>query len=455
MHTTMKIEGRAGQGPTDPASVPAGADAAGPPGAAVLGQVEEHVLGNGLRVVLAPDRVAPVVAVNVWYNVGSRNEAPGRTGFAHLFEHMMFQGSAHVSRNGHLRQVEDAGGSANATTWFDRTNYFETLPSHFLDLALWLESDRMGWMLPALTSEKLENQRKVVMNERRQRYDNQPYGDWDERLQAALFPTDHPYHHTVIGAMEDIASATLDHVRSFSETWYVPNNAVLTICGDFEVERTLERVRGYFGDIQAGAEPLPPPGGTRIPFATGGTRRVRVGAAVPLPRVYAAARVPPFGNDAFYAGDAVACCLGMGRSSRLHDRLVRTGTVKSASCHHLPLTCGATIFLVVATGYPGTPAEALEPLVAQELDDAASISAEEMARAVACHETRVVQALQRVEARADFLSMYATVFGTAHRLAPDLRRLRQVSTREAQEWGRSYLHDDNRVFVSYQPAEAT
>lgn len=455
MRTTMEIEGLAGQGRADAASALAGADAASPPGEAILRQVEEHVLGNGLRVVLAPDRAAPVVAVNVWYNVGSRNEAPGRTGFAHLFEHMMFQGSAHVSRNDHLRQVEDAGGSANATTWFDRTNYFETLPSHFLDLALWLESDRMGWMLPALTSEKLENQRKVVMNERRQRYDNQPYGDWDERLQATLFPTDHPYHHTVIGAMEDIASATLDHVRSFSETWYVPDNAVLTVCGDFEAGRTLERVGGYFGGIPAGSKPLPLPDGTRIPFATGGTRRVRVSAAVPLPRVYAAARVPPFGTDAFYAGEAVSCCLGMGRSSRLHDRLVRTGTVKSASCHQLPLTCGATIFLVVATGYPGTTADALESLVADELDDAASISAEELARAAAGRETSVVQALQRVEARADFLSMYATVFGTAHRLAPDLQRMRQVSADQAQDWSRSYLHDDNRVFVSYQPAAST
>lgn len=436
----MEHDGLAGQGRT----------------AAVLDLVEEHRLDNGLRVVLAPDPATPVVAVNLWYNVGSRNEAPGRTGFAHLFEHMMFQGSAHVSKNGHLRQVEAAGGSANATTWFDRTSYFETLPSHHLDLALWLESDRMGWTLPALTGEKLENQRRVVMNERRQRYDNQPYGDWDERLQALLFPPDHPYHHTVIGAMEDIESATLDHLRAFFHTWYAPNNAVLTVCGDFEAERALDQVGRYFGDIPAGPRPPPPPGGAQAPFATGcGARRERVSAAVPLPRVYAAVRTPPFGSDAFYVGEAVSCCLGMGRSARLHDRLVRTRAVKSASCHHLPLTCGAAIFLVVATGYPETPVESLEPVVARELDDAVSISAEELGRAVAGHETRVVQALQRVEARADLLSMYATVFGTARRLAPDLRRLRQVSPDEARTWSRDFLCDDNRVFVSYQPEEAS
>ncbi|MXX35399.1 MAG: insulinase family protein, partial [Gemmatimonadetes bacterium] len=213
---------------------------------AAMIQIEEHRLPNGLRVVLAPDRTTAVTGVNLWYGVGSRNEPEGRTGFAHLFEHMMFQGSVHVPRNGHFQHIERVGGSANATTWFDRTNYFETLPSHFLDLALWLESDRMGWMLPAMTEEKLENQRQVVMNERRERYDNQPYGDWDERIQSRLFPASHPYHHTVIGSLEDIAAATLDDVRDFFATWYVPGNAVLSICGDFDPARALRRVEHYF-----------------------------------------------------------------------------------------------------------------------------------------------------------------------------------------------------------------
>ncbi|MBT3327603.1 MAG: insulinase family protein, partial [Gemmatimonadales bacterium] len=164
--------------------------------------IERHRLDNGLKVVLSQDRTVPVVAVNLWYGVGSRNETEGKTGFAHLFEHMMFQGSQHVSKNGHFEMVERAGGSLNGSTWFDRTNYYETLPSHELELALWLESDRLGFMLPAMDQDKLDNQKDVVKNEKRQRYDNQPYGDWDERLQALVYPKGHPYHHPVIGSME-------------------------------------------------------------------------------------------------------------------------------------------------------------------------------------------------------------------------------------------------------------
>ena len=226
-------------------------------GAALI-EIEEHRLSNGLRVVLAPDRTTAVTGVNLWYGVGSRNEPEGRTGFAHLFEHMMFQGSVHIPKNGHFQHIEGVGGSANATTWFDRTNYFETVPSHYLDLALWLESDRMGWMLPAMTEEKLENQRQVVMNERRERYDNQPYGDWDERIQSLLFPASHPYHHTVIGSLEDIAAATLDDVRDFFATWYVPGNAVLSICGDFDPAHALRRVEHYFRGHPPRPRPRPP-----------------------------------------------------------------------------------------------------------------------------------------------------------------------------------------------------
>jgi zinc protease len=163
--------------------------------------IERHQLGNGLRVILSQDHSNPVVAVNLWYNVGSRNERPGRTGFAHLFEHMMFQGSANVPDTQHIAHIERAGGSMNGTTWLDRTNYFETLPANRLELGLWLESDRMGFLLPAMTQEKLDNQRDVVKNERLWRVDNQPYGDWDERLQSMVFPSDHPYHHSVIGSM--------------------------------------------------------------------------------------------------------------------------------------------------------------------------------------------------------------------------------------------------------------
>ena len=395
--------------------------------------IRQHELDNGLRVVLAPDRTTPVVGVNLWYGVGSRNEPEGRTGFAHLFEHMMFQGSAHVPTNGHFQHIERVGGSANATTWFDRTNYFETLPSHHLDLALWLESDRMGWMLPAMTAEKLENQRQVVMNERRQRYDNQPYGDWDERVQWLLFPGDHPYHHTVIGSMEDIAAATLDDIHDFYATYYLPNNAV-----------------------PAGAAPPPLPGTTRIPLSTGGeTVRNDVRAAVPLPRVYMAALVPPFTTEAFYAGEVASNVIGRGRSSRLYDRLVRRRVAKSASCHLLPLTSGATMLLVIASGFPGTGVDDLEAAVSAELDAAADLDEAAVARAVIGSETRTLRALQRLETRADSLSMYATLFHDARRLNDDLRRLRRVTLEEAREWCGAYLHAGNRAVVRYLPEDRT
>ena len=414
-------------------------------------EIEQHTLANGLRLVLAPDRTTPVAGVNLWYGVGSRNETRPRTGFAHLFEHMMFQGSANVPKNGHFHHIEKVGGTANATTWFDRTNYYDTVPSHHLDLALWLESDRMGWMLPAMTEEKLENQRGVVMNERRQRYDNQPYGDWDERMQALLFPATHPYHHTVIGAMEDIAAATLADVHEFFATYYLPNNAVISVCGDFDADHAHSRVRHYFEEIPAGPPPPPVPGTAGIPFTTGETLRTDVHAAVPLPRIYMASRVPPFTADAFYAGEVAANCLGSGRSSRLYDRVVRSRRAKSASCHLLPLTGGVTIFLVIATGFPDTDIDALERAVVEEIDDAGTLTQEEVARAVVGAETRTLRELQRVESRADLLSMYATCFGDAARLNDDLSRLRRVTVAEARDWGRSYLHPANRVSVRYIP----
>ena len=409
-------------------------------------------MANGLRVVLAPDRSTPVVAVNLWYGVGSRNEAPGKTGFAHLFEHMMFQGSAHIPKNGHFELIEQAGGTLNATTWFDRTNYFETLPAHELELALWLESDRMGWMLPAMTQEKLENQRDVVKNERRQRYDNQPYGDWDERVQGLLFPDDHPYHHTVIGSMEDISAATLEDVHEFFATHYVPNNAVLTICGDVDEEAAVALVERYFGPIPAGEDQPPIPGRVEVPFSLGETRRESVASRVPLPRLYLASRVPPLGTDDFYTAQAVVAAIGTGRSARLYDRLVRERRIaKSVGCFVLPLTSGATMFLLVATGYDPDRIDELEESLARELEGLGDLDQGELDRAVVGSETRTLRELQQVGARADLLSMYATHFGDANRLNRDLWRLRDVTLDQARSWAKRYLTPENRAVVRYLP----
>ena len=414
--------------------------------------VERHSLDNGLKIVLSQDRTVPVVAVNLWYGVGSRNERKGKTGFAHLFEHMMFQGSAHVPKNKHFELVERAGGTLNASTWFDRTNYFETLPSHDLELALWLESDRMGWMVEAMDQEKLDNQRDVVKNEKRQRYDNQPYGDWDERLQALVYPESHPYHHSVIGSMEDIDAATLDDVLSFFQTFYVPNNAVLTIAGDFDRDGALELVKKYFGDIEAG-QPIPPlPGDPSIAPLIGETVREHVLADVPLPRVVMAFRIPPYSSDDFAVAEVSRGLLGMGRSSRLYRRLVRERRVaKGVVTFAFPLLTGSSMLLAWATGYPGSSAEELESALAEELEGLAEAEAHEVERAIALAETDLVRSLERAGERADLLSMFELYFGDPDRLNRELDRLRAVTVDEIRAFAGERLGADNRAVLTYEP----
>src|SRR3954452_8984789 len=214
--------------------------------------VETFRLSNGLRVTLSPDHAAPIVAVNVWYHVGSANKREGRTGFAHLFEHMLFQGSADVAANEHFELVQRAGGTLNGSTWLDRTNYFETVPSNQLELALWLEANRMGYLLPAMTQEKLDTQRDVVKNERRWSVDNQPYGTWWERVPALAFPEGHPFHHSLIGSMDDLDDASLEDIEQFFRTYYTPDNAVLSITGDFDPAEARALVIKYFGSIAPG-----------------------------------------------------------------------------------------------------------------------------------------------------------------------------------------------------------
>jgi len=413
---------------------------------------ERHRLDNGLKVVLAPDRTVPVVATNLWYGVGSRNEVEGMTGFAHLFEHMMFQGSAHVPKNRHFELIERVGGTLNATTWFDRTNYFETVPSNDLELTLWLESDRMGWMLPAMTQEKLDNQRDVVKNEKLQRYDNQPYGDWSERVQKLIYPEGHPYRHTVIGSMEDIDAATLDDVGSFFETFYVPDNAVLTLAGDIEPAAALEQVKRYFGDIEPGG-PIPTlPGNPDVESLIGQTVRDHVVADVPLPRVIMAFRSPSYGAEDFAVAEVSQALLGMGRASRLYRRLVRERQVaKGVVTYVYPLLTGASMFLVWATGYPGGDPEELERAMIEEIDALAEAQQSEIDRAIALTETDLVRALERTAERADLLSMFDLYFDDPGRLNRELDRLRAVTLDQIKDFAGTRLVADNRAIVTYQP----
>ncbi|MEE8147545.1 MAG: pitrilysin family protein, partial [Longimicrobiales bacterium] len=342
-----------------------------------------------------------------------------------------------------------------ATTWFDRTNYFETVPSHHLELALWLESDRMGWMLPAMTQEKLDNQRDVVMNEKLQRYDNQPYGDWDEYMQAMVFPAEHPYHHTVIGLMEDIAEATLADVSEFFETFYVPNNAVLTICGDFDPDRALELVRKYFGEIPKGDSLPPLPGDPTLNPTIGETVRETVEAEVPLPRVYVAARVPPYTDEGFYAAEVAASVLGTGRASRLYRSLVRERKIaKDVVTYVFPLTTGAAMMMMWATGYPEVTPDELEGALADELEGLAGVSEQEVRRAVALTETRLVKAVEQVGERADMLSMFDRYFDDPARLNSEVDRMRAVRPDELRDFAAQYMGADNRAVLTYVPKGA-
>ena len=418
--------------------------------------IERHALDNGLRIVLSRDPRAPMVAVNLWYDVGSKHEKPGKTGFAHLFEHMMFQGSENVEKGQHFSLVQAAGGTLNASTWLDRTNYFETLPGHELEMALWLEADRMASLLPAMTQEKLDNQRDVVKNERRWSVDNQPYGDWDERIQALVYPEGHPYHHPTIGSMEDLTAASLDDVRDFFATWYAPNNAVLTIAGDFETDAALGMIERHFGPIPANPA-LPPSPRMDVAPLIGSDTRVTVPDQVPLPRVYLAHRIPPFGTDAFDALDVAADVLGSGRASRLYASLVREQRLaQDASVFVFPIVGGASMLTLWVTARPGVSPDTLEAATLAEIDRLATEGPTDpdLERVRNLHAAHAASALERISERADRLSMYVTLFDEPDRVNEEVSRYTSVDASRVGAALRDSVRADNRVTLTYVPAEA-
>lgn len=409
-------------------------------------------LDNGLEVVLSHDPAVPVVAVNLWYRVGSRDERPGRTGFAHLFEHMMFQGSAHVPETAHFALIEKAGGSLNGSTWLDRTNYFETLPARYLELALWLESDRMGWLLPAMTQEKLDNQRDVVKNERRWRVDNQPYGDWDERLQAMVYPPEHPYHHSVIGSMEDLDAATLEDVEEFFRTYYAPNNAVLTVCGSFEPARARDLIERYFGEIPMGP-PVPKlPGETSVPPVLGREVRTVVEQDISLARVYHAFRIPPYGEDRHYPAQVAAQVLAWGKASMLYRSLVRRRRLaQDVVAYAFPVVVGSAMLVTWATARPGVDPATLEAALIEEMAKLREVTAEEVERAIHLIEARQLSDLQRVDERADQLSMFTSLFDDPDRINTELDRIRAVTPEDVRSVAEEFLGEHNRAALIYVP----
>jgi zinc protease len=421
----------------------------------------QETLPNGLTVLYHVDHSTPVAAVLLWYNVGSKMEQPGRTGFAHLFEHMMFKGSKNVADGQHWALLEAAGGRAgadiNGTTSWDRTNYFEQVPSNQVELALWLESDRMGTLTETLTKEKLDNQREVVKNERRQSVDNQPYGSWLEKSEELMFPESHPYHHSVIGSMADLSAASVEDVRSFFKTYYAPNNAVLVIAGDIDVAQTKAMVRKYFGPIPRGPNP-PKLANMSLPTIIGREQRIVVqDALAPAPRVYVAYRVPAEKDRRAPVVDVLASVIGGGSSSRLDESLVRRQQIAtSVTAFNLNLADGADMLVFVATGKPGSSADSLERALLAELAGTSSFTQSELERAKALQRFSFVDGLQTTGGfggRADLLAEGWTYFHDPNFVNTALRQIDRVTLDDLNALGRERLVPTNRVVLVYVPVK--
>jgi predicted Zn-dependent peptidase len=423
----------------------------------------KETLPNGLNVIYHVDHSTPVAAVLLWYNVGSKMEQPGRTGFAHLFEHMMFKGSKNVADGQHWALLEAAGGRAgsdiNGTTSWDRTNYFEQVPSNQLELALWLEADRMGTLTETLTKEKLDNQREVVKNERRQSLDNQPYGTWLEKAEEALFPESHPYHHDVIGSMTDLSAASVSDVQSFFKTYYAPNNAVLVVAGDIDVAQAKETVRKYFGPIPRGPNP-PKLADMSVPTVIGREQRIVVqDPLAPAPRVYVAYRVPPAKDRRAETVAILADIIGGGNSSRLDESLVRKQQIATnASGFPIGLADGADMLFFIASGKPGSNPDSLERALLAELAGTSSFTQSELERARAQERFNFVNGLQFTGGfggRADRLAEGWTFFHDPNHVNKVLGDFDRVTLDNLNALARERLVPTNRVILVYVPAKKT
>jgi zinc protease len=405
-------------------------------------------LANGLHVLLHRDTHLPIVAVNLWYHVGSKNEREGRTGFAHLFEHMMFQGSAHVAVNGFFQHVQEAGGTLNGSTSFDRTNYFETLPAHQLALALWLESDRMRSL--ALTSETLENQRSVVMEERRSRYDNQPYGTFYEELFRRTW-TVQPYRHSTIGSMDDIRAATLEEVQAFHAEYYRPSNASLCIAGDFDEAEAERLVRAYFEDIpDEGPAPWRPI--EREPAQTA-MRRDVYHDAVPLPSLGMAFHIPDVNHRDFVAYEALAKILSSGDSSRLHRAIVYDARrAQSVMTFAFGLELPG-VFLLRATAQPGATTDEIEEIVWREFERVRTggVTDHELEKAKNRMEASFLHQVTSLQGRADALNSYHVLGGDAMRINDELGQIRAVTADDVQRVAAASLVEHNATVLACLP----
>jgi zinc protease len=423
---------------------------------------EEETLPNGLRVIYHVDRSAPVAATVLWYDVASKHEVTGRTGFAHLFEHLMlFTGSRNAPEGRHFALLEAAGSRTgadiNGTTSWDRTNYFQQVPSHALELALWLEADRMATLDEALSETKLVNQREVVKNERRQSTDNQPYGRWLDRMLTHLYPPDHPYHHNVLGSMEDLEAASLEDVRGFFRTWYVPNNAVLAIAGDIDVPQARAMVRRYFGGIPRGPEP-PPVRRVPLPARLGAApREVIQDANAPAPAVYVGFRVPGARDERAPAVSLLADLVAGGRSSPLYVSLVRDRQIaNSVFSFNFGLVEDADMLVVGAVGKPGQDPDSLEAALLQELAGIGGrIDQAQLLRVQAAEGFNIVNQMQQMGGfggRGDVLAEGAILHGDPGWINRRIPALQAVSVDDLRRLAAEFLVDDNRAVLVFVPA---
>jgi len=408
-------------------------------------------LANGLDVIVHEDHHVPIVAVNIWYHVGSKNERPGQTGFAHLFEHLMFEGSAHHD-TGYFPPLQRAGGVLNGSTNADRTNYWEVVPTSAIDLALWLESDRMGYLLPALTPQRFETQRDVVLNERRQNYENRPYGLAVMAIMAALYPEDHPYHWMTIGAADDLRAMRLDDVQSFLRTYYHPSNASLALAGDIEAARAFDLADGYFGGLPPGTRPAP----VRATAAIDREVRLLLEDRVELPRIYMAWHSPAMfaGDDAEM--DLLGDLLANGKTSRLYRTLVYERRVALDVAAYQNSRELSGFFLLVATAAPGQhPADlaALIDIALQQVSDEGPSEAE-MERALAQAEAHFMFRLQTVGGfggKSDQLNAYNVFRGDPGFFGADVARYRAATRDSVREAARRMLGVDRRVVLTVVP----
>ncbi len=420
--------------------------------AAPVLRFERFTLPNGLEVILHEDHRTPIVAVNVWYHVGSKDEPAGKNGFAHLFEHVMFQGSKNVAEDTFFKYLEKAGASdRNGTTNTDRTNYFETVPSNELALALWLESDRMGFLLDHANNDTFKSQRDVVKNERRQNYENAPYGLVIQFIRENLYPKDHPYHLLTIGTPADLDAATFEDVKQFFKTWYLPNNATLVIAGDIQPAQAKLLVAKYFGTIPRGPDPKPKTSAPPVKLA--GEKRLRVEADVELPRLVVTWPTPVQYSKEDGELDLVAEVLSSGKTSRLYKRLVYDLQIaQDVSAYQASAQLGSQFDVSVTLKKDKDPLQVLA-IIDEELDKLRKTppTADEVARARAKALSGLIFDAERITSRANAFNSYAQGTGDPGFFAKDLARYENATAADLKNAAATYLLKDKRLVTVVVP----